>query len=62
MIYDYLLKALIIGAAMAIGSATTIYFRMKPDNFVEQAAEMVIEDQTGQVFDLSPDEVIPSTR
>lgn len=56
MLYDYLLKALIIAAAMAIGSATTIYFKMKPDNAIEQAAEVVLLQETGQVFDLSPSE------
>lgn len=44
--------------AVAIGVTATYYFKMKPDNPVEQAAEMIILQQTGLNIDLSPDELI----
>ena len=58
MSYDLLVKAFIIAIAMAAGSASTLYFKMKPDNVVEQAAEAVIATQTGMDIDLSPDAVV----
>jgi len=63
MNYDLMVKAFILAVAAAVGSATTLYFKMAPDNAIEQAAEMVIASQSGIGVDLSPDAVVvTSTR
>lgn len=41
--------------AGTIGLGATYYFRLKPDNAVEQIAEEVIKVETGVDVDLSPE-------
>lgn len=60
MIFESLwLKFLAAGVATLVGIAATYYFKMKPDNPIEQAAEMVIKQETGMDIDLSPTKDIP---
>ena len=57
MNYDMIVKGFMVAAALAIGAASTMLFRMKNDNAIEQIAELYIADETGANVDLSPDEV-----
>lgn len=53
MDYNMMLKAFAIGFAALMGSASLLYFKMKPHNPVEEIAEFVIKEETGQSVDLS---------
>jgi len=52
---DLLLKGILVGAALIAGVSSTILFKMKKDNPVEQMSEKIIKDQTGMDIDLTPD-------
>lgn len=55
MIFESLwIKILAATIAVVIGLAATYYFKMKPDNPIEQAAEAIIVQQIGFDIDLSP--------
>lgn len=49
-----LFKALILAAAFLVGIGSTLIFKMKNDNPVEQVAEAVIKEETGLDIDLTP--------
>lgn len=51
-----LLKGLIVGGALVAGLASTWLFKMKNDNPVEQIAEKILKEETGQDVDLSPED------
>lgn len=56
MIFESLWLKIVAGVVAAgVGLAATYYFKMKPDNPIEQAAEMIIKQETGLDIDLSPD-------
>lgn len=50
-----LLTILIVTAAAAIGLGSVYFFKLQPDNKVEEVAEDLIKDETGVDIDLSPD-------
>ena len=49
-----LIKAIIVAVSVIIGVGTTLFFKMKPDNPVEEVAEVVIKNETGVDVDLTP--------
>lgn len=49
-----LLKACIVASAIMAGVASTLFFKLKNDNTVEEVAEQVIKDETGVDVDLTP--------
>lgn len=49
------LHAAILAGATIIGVGSTYFFKMSPDNPVEQIAEEVIKKETGVSVDLSPE-------
>lgn len=51
---NLLIAAGVVGAALLIGIATKIVFKMKDDNPIEEVCEKVIESQTGYDIDLTP--------
>jgi len=52
---SFLIKVLIVAAVTIAGVSTTVIFKMKSDNVIEQVAEEVIKEQTGTTVDLSPE-------
>jgi len=49
-----ILNIVIIVGALVAGIGSTLYFKMKKDNPVEEIAEEVIKQKTGFDIDLSP--------
>lgn len=49
-----ILKAVIVSGAVAIGLASTWLFKLPNDNPIEQVAETVIKQETGEDIDLTP--------
>lgn len=52
----FLIKGLVIAAVTIGGLATTVIFKMKPDNTFEQVAEDIIKNETGADVDLTPED------
>lgn len=50
----WIIKGLIVGLCTLGGMATSLIFKMKKDNPIEEYAEKIIEEQTGFLIDLSP--------
>lgn len=47
-------KICIVAGSVIVGIASTIIFKLKKDNPVEEIAEEVIKEKTGMSIDLSP--------
>lgn len=52
---ELFIKAFIVGVSILVGVGTTLIFKMKPDNQIEEIAEEVLERQTGLDVDFSWD-------
>ena len=51
----FILNAVFVGTALIVGLGSTLIFKMKKDNPIEQIAEEVIKEETGKDIDLSPE-------
>ena len=56
-LYDMslVIVGIVVGVAIVVGVVSKFF--LGSDNAIEQVAERVIEDQTGQVVDLSPEKL-----
>lgn len=54
-------KIIIITGSVIIGVASTLIFKLKKDNPVEQVAEEVIKEETGVSIDLTPEDLSTTT-
>jgi hypothetical protein len=51
----FLITWIVVGVVALGGIATTVVFKMQPDNAIEQIAEEVIKKETGLDVDLTPE-------
>ncbi len=50
-----LFKGMMVAGAVAVGVGTTWLLKMKNDNPIEQIAESIIKEETGEDIDLTPE-------
>jgi len=53
--YAMMVKALVLACAVAVGCASTLFFKMRNDNPIEQTCESLIKSQSGVEVDLTPE-------
>lgn len=54
MALPLIVKICIITGSIMVGLASTLIFKLKKDNPIEEVAEEIIKDETGADIDLSP--------